>query len=356
MPDQAPETTPPTPASPAAPKEKTLVDEYDLGDVSFTAGGQPVPVASPAAPAATPAAAAASPAPALTQPAPEKPKHNKRTLAMARDFGLSEQEIMDATPDALDDAVYHLNRQAMAGARERSRVDALTGSAPAANPATPAASQQPAAAKPDDVKIEWGKFKDDSGVERDITDNDIAPGIVNFCKGLVKELNTVKAQLGHVTTHLGRQQAETMGDQIDRVFADLGQPALFGTGTRRDIKPDSAEAARRLAVLQAAERLRDQPGSLADKLKKAAVTIFGMAPPATPAAEPPARQPSPRDPVTQQFISPQDWDAAAVRQPSHREGRPEPKGEAKAVKTAARKLAEMNGEVDAETSIDGFLS
>lgn len=307
-----------------APKEeKPVLAEYELGDSQFDPAIDLPPAKTPDP---QPAAADASlPAPAE----PAAPKHSGRLVRMARDLGLSDEEINSTPTEQLDDIVYHLNRQALQSAREASRTETFHQSqdrraAPQEEPVAPEA--------PDEYGL-------------DLDESQYAPGLVRALKEVAgkskREIEALQKQVRSLEEREKNRQQESVTRQLDRLFEKADKPTLFGKGGRHELAAEGPEYMRRIAVLSAMDRMKE--GTLAEKFQRAVTMLYGQAP-------------QPSEPANGNQLSDQQkrWNDAALAKPTQRQSE-EPKGEAKALKSAARYMRE-NGIGDADDMTEeGFL-
>lgn len=250
----------------------------------------------------------------LPSETPPQYKHSRRLAAMARDMGIPEDEIASTPTEQLDDTVYHLFRQRreMANRNQRTDPDA---------PATPA-HQEPAE-----------DHLDLPGAE------DFDPRLTGFLKRQAAELKSLKAQLADTAQREQGRAQESMGDRIDRYFDEEKDEGRFGKGGRRSLTADSPEFLRRMAVLQAMDKMRE--GTEAQRFKKAMTLIYGS-----------SKASSSKDPEDELEKRKRDWEEGAVAQPTHRNGAAEPKGVKRAVKTAAAFMRENGMAEDQEADPD----
>lgn len=302
---------------------KSLLEQYDLGDTSYNPelDGTPTPVTT------TPPVATAS-APAAS-PSPEPPKHSKRLIRMATELGFSEDEINSTPTESLDEAVYAANRAALAEARQSTRAELAapgrprslaTGEFLPAQPTTPETSAPQQASTPTQTP------------ETFLTDEDrqtFDPRLVQLLESQAKQIAELKQHIGALYQRENTRQLETFSQHVDRRFAEKKE--LFGDKPGRQMKFTEPETRRRQAVMALVEAMSKEGGNKSfDELFDAAVaSIYGSV------APPPVGNPTPPANGTAE----KRWNEAALARPTHRTS-DEPKGEAKALKTAARYMQE----------------
>lgn len=343
-------SSPPAPAADLTPEparitsESPLIAQYELGDVAYDVTAD-APVE--ARPAAVPKGEERS---APVPPAPST--HSKRTLRMAEDLGLSKDLIERTAPDVLDDLVYDLNRQQLALSREHQTQQALQNRG---DPKIPVPGKPPPATgvepSPEDISI-------DLGIDEEPFDPDLIGAIKRAVALPMKEIAALKASLAEVTGREQLRQQESMAERLDRHFATHAE--ILGTARGREMKDDSAEYAKRIAILGIVDR-DGSSRTLEQKIDAAVAQLFGTQPAPAVAQQTPPRNPETgqftrENRVTQETPAQQRWQEAALRRPTQRQGGAEPPGEKKALATAARIMKEQGliGD-DGETPENGFL-
>lgn len=333
------------PPPPEAPPARSVLDEYELGDTGLDPAhdspAAPAPAAAPAAEAAAPEAPAATPPPAA-RPAAAKHEHNETVARMAADLGVPQAEIDQTPPDQLGRLVYHLNRQA-----QLSRGTQLTPPPGQLSPPTqlprdpgtgrflPKGAEPPAAVAPeDDLGLPEGEYD---------------PALVKVLKeqrAEIRRLKGLEQRIEHLSRREQKREVETVADRFDKKFAE--HEAVFGRGRGRELDGNSAEYQRRIAVLAQIDR-DPRPGSFEQKFDRACQLLFGTLAPApapAPAAAPAADELRRRQ---------EQYDRGGLARPTHR-GQ-EPRGERKALQTAARVMREQGllSEEDDDELADSFL-
>jgi hypothetical protein len=307
-----------------------------------------------------------SPAPKpVEKPAePVVHKHSRRLLREATEFGIPQEEI-DATPtEELDEKVYLMRREALAWARQQGQreiLDAIKSPSHASSGTAPPEPGVPGGTSA------HGSAPAPGGPGEEITltandadyDADLVAGIKKYLRQHADEMKALRDQLSQLHAAEGRRQQDTLTQQVDRAFADLGPgyEPYFGKGSVSDI--DEAALARRKALLTHVElAMKGKPGTLPKKIAEAAKLLYPVQGGGSPAAEygagvqPAPRTPTPApDPLAGEK---ERWAGAGLAHPTHREA-PAEKGEAKAVQTAANFMRENGLLGDEGDELDAFL-
>lgn len=281
-----------------------------------------------------PAPAKAAPAAAVTEPTPEpaKPKHSAYLLRMAKEFGLSDQEIEEQTSDQLGNLIYHLTRQrgAWENAGPRTQV----------SPPGPAGANPPPVPKQEEepfeqllTELEGGEYPVDERIAKSL--KALAPSL--------KRVKELEQQVASFSAKEKEREAQALEQLFDAAFDSL--PAKFqavtGKGGIRTLT-DPKHAQRRASILAAAgiDLQRDNPAQVTAKLQQATEALFGdflKEPEPPPAKELQQRQ--------------ERWVQGNLARPTHREHN-EPKGPRRATRAVAEKLRAMgtdaNGEPEGE--------
>jgi hypothetical protein len=294
--DQVPQAETPATPEPEAPRQESLVDQYEFDT-------DPEPTPEPESPAPSPSAAPATsgtPVEAKAQPAPEEqpqPKKHPEALALlAADLGISQDEIDAATSDGLAMAIRHVMR---------------------AN----AQKTEPKAEAEAEPDIDLG-----------LDESQYEPGLIGAMKKLAresaKEIKALKEELGQVRESEKARVSQENARRVDRVFESLGPDfeSHFGKGPGLELAPESAELARRVSVLNFARQMKgDKPFD--QKVKTAAGLLF----PAAPKPTPPAAD-------IEKILKDRqgEWQNGGVAKPTHRDTKELPKGPSKAKQTFMR--------------------
>ncbi len=183
-----------------------------------------------------------------TETSPESYTHGRAVSRLALDLGFTQEEINQTAPEILEDRVYHVNKRTfemLAAQRQATGngIHANTGGA------------QPAADPEPEAEFDYGMLDE---------------GFAKHLKAMKAELAAVKAELS------GQKQAretESRDETIDRVFSEIGDPDLFGEGTRKTLAPTSEEFERRKALVLIANGMGEGP--LEQRLKAAHKRLYG---------------------------------------------------------------------------------
>lgn len=263
------------------------------------------PEATPSAEVPEPPDENRSPSPAASsQPrnpdgtfAPSKPSHDSNLVGLALDLGIPQDDI-----DALDSRGLSILIRRLA------------------KPA-PITQDKPAPPAPEDEY--------DIGIDESQFD----PDLVKTLKSQAREIKALKAEREQeraASRHLAAM------DAADRLFAE--KASVFGKGTYKDVKKESAEFKRRAAVFDYAQKL--PTGSMEERLAEAISTLYGHQ-----EAEPEAKKAKTR-------YSNEEWDAGGSAHPTSRKGAAELPGVEKAKRSVAARLAEMGKQTESDITND----
>lgn len=177
---------------------------------------------------------------------------------------------------------------------------------------------------------------DPYGIEAMVKDNpDFDTPVVKVMRKIAEtadaRIAALEAENKSVKSQLAQAARSKSVDVIDEAFAVLA-PTVFGAGNRSTLDANSAEAKRRIAVLQVANiKKTDSEVVIKQKIKATAETLFGVAP----------ASPSPVDSNGHQRITPEQWNKAGLAPPTSRVVN-EPEGVNKAY-AAVRDLMAQKG-------------
>ncbi len=320
-----------SPAAPTLTPLQQLAAEYELPNSDFDPDEfKPKGESQPAA--VSPAAAPVAPPEPVT---PARPRHSKRVLRMAEQFGISQAEIDATEPEALDEALVLLQRQLL---DDRQRLVAQPARMKPAeadeNPAAPAAPAKPAA-------FDLGLTPEDEA--------DLHPSLTKALKTLaakINELESLKGAVGTIQQREQRREFESFQQRCDAAFAKY--EVVLGKGTFSEQEPNSVALRRRQAVLDTAQR-DNQKIPFEKRVERAVETLFGTVAQAPAAASSPAAAaapaPTPEQLLTRDSqgritgrITPDQWNAAATARPSHRETPALPPGKERAEKFVGEQM------------------
>jgi len=264
---------------------------------------------------------------------------------MAFDYGIPDAEINDMSPAELERSVFHMHRLAQNLRRDNDRQQIMQ------QATEPKFDQNLIAREP------GTETPRDPGVDEELgfDPTEYDPHIVGALKRLAKENKELRGLVGQVVQREQFRQNVEVGNRIDKAFFSLGEAfkPYFGDLPMAQMTKADAEGHRRMAVLKVVEGMAKEPGTLEQKISKAAKLLYP-----TTAPEPRQTRTEPPAQTNGTRISPEEWEAARVARPTHRGGAPEPKekGYDAAVKGVARAMQDMqaSGDTSGETSLDGF--
>ncbi len=296
-------------ATSPVPNTSVVADQYDLDDTDYNPEwdqqepSKPISSQKPAVAEQPPA----SPSRPRNPDGTFKAAHSPRLSRMATDMGMTQAEIDELNPDALEAVVEQEYRRARAeSAAQRTQKGVLDAVEPGDSP------PEVPPAKPEEI---------DLGIDESQWD----PTIVGLFKSQAQKIASLEARLNAVQGH---QQAQVNASLTERADAVFGQHELLGKGKYHELTPDSPEMQRRnaVAMLVRADKSRL---SLEQKLTKAIETLFpGAAAPTAP---------------TKASPTPEEWAEAGLARPTQRNGSPEPKGPKRAKQAVAAILREQRG-------------
>lgn len=261
------------------------------------------------------------------------PKHASFLVEVAKDHGFADDEIEAMTPAALGRLAHVLQRQELEHTRQALAESAIHETR-GARPVVPDPEPKP---------------EEELGLDEAQYD----PGLVGVLKKLHAEN---KALRGRLTEGEEREQRRAQSERsraIDAAFAKLGPDFQehFGEGDIFDLPMESAERAKREAVVSLA--LQQKDGSLPARIAKVAKQLFGAKakPTADPSAEyeavaKPGKNGKPR-------ITPEQWREAGTAVPTQRKELDLPAGDDKATRNLERRMREQ--ETPDSVELEGFL-
>ncbi len=257
--------------------------------------------------------AAVAPVEPVAAPEPAKSKHPEALVLRAKELGADDAYIDSLTTNQLAHAIYLTERRERELLREQQVANALQ--------RQPAPEPPPAPAVVDDdvIDAETASAIDPKILKR-----------LDRVKSLEKELEEIK---GHVKAGAERERAreqKTVFDRIDDAFASMGEKyaKLFGEGTHEELASGNPSALRRrAAVVREAGFTKDIPAPkvLLQKLRAIADDLFMPAESAAPqdpnaygeGVIPKGKQPA--KPKGGARPTQEEWDEAALVQPTSRQ-------------------------------------
>jgi hypothetical protein len=332
-----------------AEKQTDLASEYDFeaSETSFDPELDGTDASTAADPAASePAAASPTASPETRQrdsagrfiataPAePTKHIHSKRLTRMAQDLGIPQEEI-DSTPsEALDDTVYHLNRQLLEMSAQDRRGKSLGENRP------------PSSGPPQDADgLADGR---DASPEEDIDpDSEQFQHLDNDLLNLIKhQQRRIKRLEDQASRQEVSRRNEPLNARLDRAFAKYSD--VLGKGSRADLAQDSKEFRDRIRVLEIAERLGSDPGTLEDRIDRAVKAAFGdrLKTEQEEGGTPTSQSGHRTGHLERELERRREIFQSTVAKPTQRRGLEEPKGTRRAEKAVAQRLREQGLNLD----------
>lgn len=231
--------------------------------------------------------------PVATEPPPPAPKHSPFLSGLARDLGLTQDEIDAESPASLESVVRHLTRR---------RPEASPATDPASQPVQ-AAPQQPRA---EEVALDFGL--DDEG--QPLT---LAPGMKQLLEKMHAKLGEQERQLAELRQGETVRQAKTVLERVDQEFASLGAAyeRVIGKGGAKSVSKSKPHVIARNAVTEYAGVLTGLPKPTWDDIipfvQQAAKELFGGG----------VQTPAPA-PTTKPVLTEEDLETAALGRPTSR--------------------------------------
>jgi hypothetical protein len=303
-----------------AEEAQSVASQYELGDTA------------PAAPAAPAASQSVAEAPAKD---PRTGRFVSRVRGLARDLGMSDEEIDGYDSHELKDLVQMAQTERLFRQRESATLGALDRPAGAPTlPATPGAG----AGGPGSLGL---------------NEEDYDPGLMALLRRQQEELTSLRQQVAQVQGFHHAQVQGSVQARCDHAFAR--HKAHLGEARYHELKPDDPHLLRRRAVLQLVDAMKS--GTLEERIDRAVQTLYGTTPAAAPAATTaPVGNPPPVAPAS---AAPDEgyaeaWRNGALARPTHRAGAAEPPGPEKAERSVASFLAESGGRTTTPTVAGEF--
>jgi hypothetical protein len=323
MNDQATQTTTEQPAVtiPKTPIEQML-DEYASDEPS-------------------PAAAAPEPAQPIAPPPPPAPKHSPDTARRAADYGVSEAELNDMSPQEANRYLNGLERQRQEFIRWHAQQQQAQPTQPVAAPATPAVDE-------DDFTQ---ALREVGGKEEDWD-----PTMLKALKKVhgkkenaeIKKLEERLAKAEQVIQSNAEREQQRAAQEAAKEFDDLftTDPTRFGQGSTFTLPKGSPQILARIETLQLMQSIDNgframgkQPPPLKDLHAQAVAMLYGGQAPA-----PQAPAPQPVDPNAAELERrKQAYAKAAVATPTARTEKATPNGRKAAIEAVAEWQRNQNG-------------
>lgn len=263
------------------------------------------------------------------QPTPPRYDHSPTLVRLAFDLGITPEEIDSFDTPSLSAVVRAAQQERLNQSRESVTHDARDAGQQRAQVARD--ERQPAGPSAKDLGL-------DDQLEWD-------PTLLSLLKQLKDGLSEVaELKAAHV-----RQQQRTARQEVEAVlardYADFMGPEPGPRATPRD----PALAKRQMVAQYVSTHLRDDPGSLEDKLHVAMDVLFGR--------KPPFPGVPPRAAAKGSAVSEESWREGALATPTHRKGAAEPKGREAATQALASYMREngLAGGGAPQQGLDEFL-
>lgn len=301
------------------------------------------------------ASSAAEPSPAA--PPPPQPKHSAYLVRMAREFGASDEQIDAASDEQLHGFIEHNQREALRLAREYQASERIMRQQ---DRPLPESRPEP---EPDEYDPKWSEGEYDPIVKKGIEWASQAQKKWRDHKveEKLKRLEELEERLNKREQADQQEKLNKYYDQLDSLFAS--RPDIFSKHTRHTVGQDANELEKRRAIVNSVTAKLQEPGSVEEKFNRVVNAIYGAKREPEPAyGEMPAGAPAPRTGppraangrFTRQQLE-EEWGEAGLHQPTNYEPGPEPRGEKKAIKTAARMLREQGLVDEQDLTADHFL-
>lgn len=270
-----------------------------------------------------------TPDPAVERKANDKPQHSKRLRRMAQELGMSDDEIDDLTPDALEETVYQLTRQVLRARQEVGREAALQ-----RDPASQTPAQATTGATTEATTEATTGEEYDFGTDLSHVDESILQALKKLGKEVV-EARKIKSELDRLRQSHQSEAVRKLDEALDAEFSKY--PSIFGKGSGHQLAKDSPELERRRLVYAKLGELvqKGQQTTLDQDVARLVKIIFG----ANAGQSPPSR--SEETP---------EYPATPLLRPTQRHGSQELAGPARARRAVQEwqrehsQFAEENGE------------
>lgn len=255
--------------------------------------------------------AVSPPARPVTNPAPlEKPKHSRRLLKLAEDYGIPSSVIEEVSSEALLGLVHDMQVQIANEQRTRIGTSIPQTSTPAVTTSTAGVE------KPKRLNVEAYKVK----YEPDVVE---LVDLLNSQADLIEELRGKTNKIDDLEKAEQTRTARTVEGHIDDAFDSLGDAhkAPFGEGPMAELA-DGPEKERRLMIFRAAgiDVTKDTARVIKSKIGIAVKTLLGAAHNA--AAPAPAAGGYAAEPKKGPGVA-EEWAANTLAVPTNRNGAPE---------------------------------
>ena len=244
--------------------------------------------------------------------------HPSRLVKLARDLGISDDEIQSTSSAELREAINDVRLERQFSRRSE-------------------AVEQPLE-RPSIPEDKWDG------------EDDIAPQIVQILKSLKGEIKSLKEENNQLKAFTHSQAVESFTQKADREFSELGPAfeSMIGKGTKSDLEPDSFQMVLRDALVKEAVKLAGKNATtdaIASKIKVAAkLHLQGL-----------TANPQENDSASSKRWTQSQWDEGALARPTQRHTGDElPKG-AERAELAVAEYLRVNGQSNGRTSKDEFF-
>lgn len=307
-----------TPATPS----NTDDDPFDFGEAAVAAQTTEEPK-QPSLPPRGPDGKFVSPA------ANDAPKHPDSLVRQAAEFGLDDEQINSLSTPALYRHVNALLR------RDREIAQSFATQRTLDTPPAPQpAPAEPEAADPLDALVSEG------------FDQRLIDAIKQSKHGSAKQIAALKKELAERDERSAKQAVNDNIRLVDAAFKKLASPLLGDlSGAELQKAGRQAEFKRRVAVLNAAgitDLRQVDRFSIMSQLREAYQTLFGDLPEADAAPGDAYSAALSKTPPRGKKFTQEEWNNGASARPSQRNGGPELKGEALAIKNLTERFREQD--------------
>lgn len=280
---------------------------------------------------------------------PDAPTHPSYLIEAAKEAGFDDNEIASIPTDQLHAQVHRAQRAArLAQQQEREAFARIHGQERPQQPREQAPPPEP----------------DDNLVIDELEKEGYDPRLMKTMRKLIarnKELETIKSEIGNVAHRERERSVTTNTEKIEAAFESLGPDfhVYFGDGAASEMANGSPELRRRRMMLADAgiNFDKDSVQAIKKKIKAAAEIAYG---PVLNKKKPVEEVPDPYAGVVKssktngQRFTNEEWDAAAVARPTHRDNAELPLGDERAIRNLAKKMgktADLSGQVQQQEDL-----
>ncbi len=268
--------------------------------------------------------------------APPAPTHPSYLIEAAKEVGFTDNEITSTPSEQLNAQVYRIQKAArIASEQARDQLARLRHEPQVAEKVAPAPPPEP------DDDLIFSQLEEEGYDKRLI-------GSIRKALKLSKQVEPLKSEIGEVTKRDQVRSVTSNTEKIEAAFEALGPTfhKYFGDVAASEMPKDAIEIRRRRMILSEAgiDFTRDSVQAIKKKIKTAAEIAYGpvAAKPADPYA---GVVPKNGQAKSGKTYTEEEWQAAALAQPTSRVAEELPPGEERAIKNLAKKLG-----VTADTS------